>query len=60
MMLLLRLKEVADYLGGAADAPPPGLAMPPRSWLWALWWAVLALLVLVFCGQTTKFIYIDF
>jgi len=25
-----------------------------------VWWGVLALLVMLFCGQATRFIYIDF
>jgi hypothetical protein len=60
MNLLRRLRELADYVGGCADAVPPGVPIGLASWIWALWWGVLSLLVIVFCGQATKFIYIDF
>jgi hypothetical protein len=53
-------KQLADYLAGAEDNPPPGLRLPPTSWLWGLWWGVLAMLIILFSGQATKFIYIDF
>ena len=60
MTTLRRIKQLADYLGGSADSPPPGVAIAVDSWLWAAWWGALALLILAFCGQATKFIYIDF
>ena len=32
-----------------------------HGWIWrGLWWGVLAGLILLFSGQTSKFIYIDF
>jgi hypothetical protein len=31
------------------------------GWVWhGIWWGVLAALILLFSGQTSKFIYIDF
>jgi hypothetical protein len=60
MNVLRRLKHLADYLGGSTDTPPPGLSVGVGSWTWALWWAALSLLIIVFSGQATKFIYIDF
>ena len=54
------MKHFFDYLGGSREAPPPGatfLASP--LWL-GIWWGVLIGLILLFCGQTSKFIYIDF
>jgi hypothetical protein len=53
-------KRLADYFGGSEDGPPPGLRLLPASWLWGLWWGVMAALIILFSGQTTKFIYIDF
>jgi len=59
MSLLTWTSEFLEYLGGAKDRPPPGFpVLPPLAW--GLWWGVLALAVYVFCGQSSKFIYIDF
>jgi len=59
MNFLSKLKQWLEYLGGATEVPPPGF--PARRWLaLAVWWAALACLIAVFCGQTSKFIYIDF
>ncbi|HEY2433891.1 MAG TPA: hypothetical protein VGI12_14545 [Vicinamibacterales bacterium] len=60
MNLLRRLKDLADYVAGCTDTPPPGVSIGVASWAWALWWGALGLFVLVFCGQATKFIYVDF
>ncbi len=54
------VKHFFDYLGASEEEPPPGarfLASP--VWL-GIWWGVLIALILLFCGQTSKFIYIDF
>jgi len=54
------IKHFFDYLGASREEPPPGasfLASP--IWL-GIWWGVLIGLILLFCGQTSKFIYIDF
>ena len=51
-----------EYLGGVEhsgdDEPIPGWMRSPV--LWGLWWGVLILLMLAFCGQTSKFLYVDF
>ena len=60
MAVLRWCKACCEYLGGCRDAPPAGLPLTPHSVLWGLWWGLLATLVLVFCGQSSKFIYIDF
>jgi hypothetical protein len=54
------LKHFFDYLGASREEPPPGasfLASP--MWL-GIWWGLMIGLILLFCGQTSKFIYIDF
>lgn len=56
----LWMKDACEYVGGVLDAPPAGLRLPTHSPLWGVWWAVLACLILLFCGQSSKFIYIDF
>jgi hypothetical protein len=53
-------KQLADYFGGSENSPPHGFRLLPGSWLWGLWWGALAALIILFSGQTTKFIYIDF
>jgi hypothetical protein len=58
---LARFKLLCEYLEGALDEPPPGFTRWLASPLWrGLWWALLAGVILLFCGQTSKFIYIDF
>jgi hypothetical protein len=61
MATLLFLKQVLDYLGGAADSPPAGAPriLSHPAFLGILWGA-LAIGVLMFSGQTSRFIYIDF
>jgi hypothetical protein len=65
MKFLNSFKMVCEYLGGSLDELPAGL--PPdlasvlsSGWFRGLWWGVIAGLILLFCGQTSKFIYIDF
>ena len=53
-------KQVLEYLGGAVDEPPRGFPLAPTSILWGVWWGVLIGLIVMFCGQSSKFIYIDF
>ncbi len=58
--VLFWIKNFFDYLGGSAEEPPAGasfLASP--MWL-GIWWGLMIGLILLFCGQTSKFIYIDF
>lgn len=57
---LLWIKNFFDYLAGALEEPPPGAAFL-ASPLWiGVWWGLMIGLILLFCGQTSKFIYIDF
>lgn len=57
----LWLKSFCEHLGGAADEPPLGLARLSSAWWWrGLWWGLLLGAILLFCGQSSKFIYIDF
>jgi hypothetical protein len=59
--LLHEAQAILEYLGGVRENLPSGW---PR-WMsgpvfWGVWWFVLIIVVLIFCGQTSKFIYIDF
>jgi hypothetical protein len=59
--LLNELKSGFEYLGGVTGDPPESLPKWLQSPLWwGIWWAALILLILIFSGQTSKFIYIDF
>lgn len=55
------LEQAFEYLGGERDEPPDGFPVSLANWaFWAIWWGVLALVIFVFSGQSSKFIYIDF
>jgi hypothetical protein len=54
------IKHFFDYLGGSREEPPPGASFLSSPILLGIWWGVLIGFILLFCGQTSKFIYIDF
>jgi hypothetical protein len=54
------MKNFFDYLGASCEEPPVGASFLASSWWLGLWWGLLIGLILLFCGQTSKFIYIDF
>lgn len=54
------IKHTCEFLGGERDAPPAGFPLGVGSWAWGLWWGSLAAIIAIFCGQSSKFIYIDF
>ena len=55
------IKAAAEYLAGEQDEPPRGFSVTAGNWLfWGLWWAALAIVIFVFSGQSSKFIYLDF
>jgi hypothetical protein len=61
MIFLNLLVETLEYLGGSRDSPPAGIgAAMVHPLFWGVWWGALLLLIYVFCGQSSKFIYIDF
>jgi hypothetical protein len=61
MQTLIWLKRVLDYLSGAADDPASDSAQFLTSPIFlGIWWGALIILVVLFSGQTSKFIYIDF
>lgn len=56
-----RLKQAAEYLAGEVDEPPTGFPVAVSNWFfWGLWWGAMAVLIFIFSGQSSKFIYIDF
>ena len=55
------IKAALEYLGGVTEqAPAWWLRGTQASIVWGIWWALLILLTLLFSGQSSKFIYIDF
>ncbi len=60
MKLLNQLIGVCEYLEGVREAPPPRWKLLESAVVRACWWGILAAVILLFCGQTSKFIYIDF
>ena len=55
------IRQILEYLGGERDDAPPGFpVLLSNWWFWGLWWGVLSVLIFLFCGQSSKFIYIDF
>jgi hypothetical protein len=53
------LKTWLEYIGGVVEAPPEG-SRPLSPLVLGLLWGLLLCAILVFSGQTSKFIYIDF
>jgi hypothetical protein len=60
MIALTWLTQLLEYLGGSRDTPPQGFPAIANPLFWGVWWGVLSLVIYVFCGQSSKFIYIDF
>jgi hypothetical protein len=53
-------KAFCEFIEGCGTPPPPGVEKFARGWILGLWWGILLGAVIIFCGQTSKFIYIDF
>ena len=50
-----------EYLAGEKDAPPTGFTVGLSNFLfWGVWWGILVVIMFIFSGQSSKFIYIDF
>ena len=60
MNTLEQFKAVCEYLEGAREELPTAFRFLSSPWARGLWWGILSGAVLLFCGQTSKFIYIDF
>jgi len=70
MKTLQWFMTVCEYLGGSRDELPgapggqagkhAGTTSQSMPWWLGLWWGLLLGAILLFCGQTSKFIYIDF
>jgi len=61
MSRLAWCQNFLEYLAGEKDAPPAGFPVALCNFLfWGIWWSILVLIIYVFSGQSSKFIYIDF
>lgn len=61
MNLFLWVKSFLEHIGGSDDELPTGFSVLSSAWWWrGLWWGLLLGAILLFCGQSSKFIYIDF
>jgi hypothetical protein len=60
MKPLTWLTQSLEFLGGANDMPPVAFPAITNALFWGVWWGVLSLVIYMFCGQSSKFIYIDF
>jgi hypothetical protein len=64
------LRDINDYFNGSTDGVSKSTQDRLPVWLlrlislnsllWPLWWGILLGIILLFCGQSSKFIYIDF
>jgi len=55
------IRELLEYLAGERDLPPLNASSFQRSSLVTpLMWGVFLLIIYAFCGQSSRFIYIDF
>ena len=54
------LKSLCEFLQGCDTPAPAGAKLIDQAWLRGLWWGALLGAVILFCGQSSRFIYIDF
>jgi hypothetical protein len=57
---MAKLKEWVEFTSGVTDTPPVRIPPMIRAVLTGVWWAMLGLIIAAFCGQSSRFIYIDF
>jgi hypothetical protein len=54
-----KIRSILEVLCGAKPIPPPWVARG-SGWAFGVWWLTLFLLVVLFAGRTSKFVYVDF
>lgn len=55
------MRQLLEYIGGERDLPPLATSQILHStWASAATWVIFLLLIYAFCGQSSRFIYIDF
>jgi len=60
LLTLTTLRATFEYLGGERDDPPSFLAGRFLTAARCAVWVLAIVLIYAFCGQSSKFIYIDF
>jgi hypothetical protein len=58
--MLSTFRATLEYLGGSRDQAPPLLTGRLNWVVRCASWALAMILIWAFCGQSSKFIYIDF
>jgi hypothetical protein len=58
--MLTTFRFTLEYLGGSRDEAPPFLAGRLNRVARCAVWALAIVVIWAFCGQSSKFIYIDF
>lgn len=58
--MIATLYRTFEYIAGETDTPPSFLENRPRWVLRTVTWCAAIVLIWLFCGQSSKFIYIDF
>ena len=54
------LKRLLEHLNGCSDWWHEDRRSTLPGWVWGLWWSLLLAVIALTCGQSSKFIYIDF
>ena len=52
--------KTLEFIAGETDEPPVFLQNQPMWLLRSVTWCLAIVLIYAFCGQASKFIYIDF
>jgi hypothetical protein len=60
MNIVMWTAQLLEFLGGSCDQAPAGFPRVPAALFWGIWWGALSAVIYIFCGQSSKFIYIDF
>jgi hypothetical protein len=60
MKTLEQIKATLEFIGGSRESALVIEKSRYAPWLRGLWWGLLVGGIILFCGQTSKFIYIDF
>ncbi len=54
------LKRLLEHANGCTDWWGDARRSTLPGWIWGLWWTFLLVVIALTCGQSSKFIYIDF
>jgi len=60
MNIVMWTMQLLEFLGGSREESPARFPRVPAALLWGIWWGALSIVIYICCGQSSKFIYIDF